>query len=262
YFLIIGKLYSATQLGYYTNAVRIRDMASQSIVAAVQRVTYPVLSSTQEDEKRLKSVFRNMIKTTGFVNFPLMIGGAVVATPLFQLLFGEKWLPSVFYFQLLCIAGMLYPIHALNLNILKVKGRSDLFLLLEIIKKIVVTILIALSLFFNLGIIGLICAAVISSFISLFINMFYSAKEISYSSKEQIRDLMPIFLVSFLMGGIVYFSGFLLQFGVFMNLISQIFFGIVLYVTLSKILKVQELNILIEIILPFIRKIKMIGWKL
>lgn len=262
YFLIIGKLYSATQLGYYTNAVRIRDMASQSIVAAVQRVTYPVLSSTQEDEKRLKSVFRNMIKTTGFVNFPLMIGGAVVATPLFQLLFGEKWLPSVLYFQLLCIAGMLYPIHALNLNILKVKGRSDLFLLLEIIKKIVVTILIALSLFFNLGIIGLICAAVFSSFISLFINMFYSAKEISYSSKEQIRDLMPIFLVSFLMGGIVYFSGFLLQFGVFMNLISQIFFGIVLYVTLSKILKVQELNILIEIILPFIRKIKTIGWKL
>lgn len=135
YFLIIGKFYSVAQLGYYSNSVRIRDMASQSIVATVQRVTYPVLSSTREDEKRLKSVFRKIIKTIAFINFPLMVGIAVIATPLFQLLFGEKWLPSVYYFQLLCLAGMLYPIHALNLNILKVKGRSDLFLRLEIIKK-------------------------------------------------------------------------------------------------------------------------------
>ena len=256
YFLIIGKFYTAAQLGFYTNAVKVRDIASQSIVVTIQRVTYPALSSTQDDHERLKSVFRNMIMITSFVNFPLMIGVAVIGTPLFQLLFGEIWLPSVPYFQLLCIAGMLYPIHALNLNILQVKGRSDLFLLLEIIKKVVLTILIALSLSFNLGITGLIWTAIISSFFSIFINTYYSARLIDYSTKSQLKDLFPMFSISIMMGVVVHLAGFVLPDNYFIKLICQISIGVLVYILASKVLRVKELTGLYQIIYPVFLKVK------
>jgi len=253
YYLIIGRFYFASQLGYYTNAVKFRDLASQSIAASVQRVSYPVLSSIQEDEKRLKSSVRKIIKTSAFINFPLMVGLAAIANPLFNLLLGDKWMPSVLYFQLLCLAGMLYPLHAINLNILQVKGRSDLFLLLEIIKKTALSFLIAMSLVFELGILGLIGAAVLNSYISLFINTYYSAKEISYSAKEQLVDIIPAFIVSILMGGIVYYIGIILPFASLIELTIQISSGVVIYVTYSKLAKIQELKELYELVAPIVR---------
>lgn len=242
YFLIIGRLYSTTQLGFYTNAIKVRDLASQSIAAALQRVSYPILSGIQDDEGRLRSSFRKIIKMSAFINFPLLVGLAAIAMPLFSLLLGEKWMPSVIYFQLLCLAGMLYPLHAINLNILQVKGRSDLFLLIEVIKKSLLTILIILSLVFNLGIIGLICSAVLNSYISLFINTFFSAKEIAYSAKSQMKDLLPAYIISLIMGGIVYIVGNLLLVGNFLLLVYQVILGVLLYILLCKLARVQELN--------------------
>ena len=254
YYLIIGRLYSTSQLGFYTNAVKIRDLASQSIAAAVQRVSYPILSSIQEDERRLKAGFRKIIKMSGFINFPLMVGLSAIATPLFGLLLGEKWLPSVVYFQLLCFAGMLYPLHAVNLNILQVKGRSDLFLLIEIIKKSVLTILIVVSLLFELGIIGLIGAAVLNSYISLFINTYFSAKEISYSAKEQMKDLVPIFIISIFMGLVVFMFGKVLPLTYFWLLIVQVIIGISIYILLSKLARISELGILYQMIFEIFMK--------
>ncbi|WP_391203020.1 lipopolysaccharide biosynthesis protein [Psychrobacillus sp. L4] len=259
YYLVIGKLYTATQLGYYSNAERLRDMSSLPIVATLQRVTYPVLSRTQDDEERLKSVFKNMIKITSFINFPLMIGIAVIATPLFQVLFGEKWLPSVHYFQLLCIAGMMYPIHSLNLNVLQVKGRSDLFLLLEVIKKVIITLLVALSLLLKLGIIGLIWTGVISSFISLFINTYYSGRLIGYSTKNQLKDLFPMFSISILMGCVVFVSGYILPDDYLIKLICQICIGISVYILASGIFRIRQLMDLYQLIFPFILKLKMLN---
>ena len=253
FYLIIGRYYSTSQVGYYTNAVKFRDLASQAIAASVQRVSYPVLSAIHEDDERLKSGVRKLIKTSAFINFPLMVGLAAIANPLFVLLLGDKWLPSVLYFQLLCLAGMLYPLHSINLNILQVKGRSDLFLLLEIIKKTVLTILIALSFVCHLGIIGLIGAAVLNSYISLFINTFYSAKEISYSPREQIIDVLPVYLASMLMGGIVYLIGIILPYGSLMQLSIQICCGIVIYLIYSMLTKKQELKELFEMIEPIIK---------
>lgn len=242
YYLVIGRFYSVLQLGYYSNAVRVRDMASQGMVLTVQRVTYPVLSGSQDDDETLKVVFRSMIRMTSFVNFPLMIGGAVIAAPLFQIFFGEKWLSSVDYFQILCIAGMLYPIHALNLNILKVKGRSDLFLLLEIIKASLIAVLITLSIIFDLGIMGLIWTAVISSFLSLFINTYYSSKLIDYSVKRQVMDLVPIFVISIMMGLLVLLAGYALPYNYIINLFCQICIGLTLYILLCKLFRIKELK--------------------
>ncbi|MGW6663043.1 MOP flippase family protein [Peribacillus sp. NPDC055009] len=256
YYVIIGRFFSASQLGYYTNAIKLRDIASQSITTSVQRVTYPILSNIQEDEKRLKNGYRKVIKTSSFIIFPIMVGLAAVAEPLIYILFGEKWMDSVIYLQLLCFAGMLYPLHSINLNILQVKGRSDLFLLLEIIKKFILTVLIIISLLLKLGIIGLISAAVLHSYIALFINTYFSAREISYSAKEQVKDLLPIFIVAMVMGIIVYFCGMKMNEGNITKLIIQICIGIGIYILLCRLAKIKELTTIYGLMLPLIKKIK------
>ena len=135
YYVIIGRCYSPAQLGQYSRAEQFNMIFSSNLTSIVQRVSYPVLSSIQEEPERLREAYRQIIKTTMLVTFACMLGLAAVAKPLIIILIGEKWLPAVSFLQIICFSGMLYPLHAINLNILQVKGRSDLFLKLEIIKK-------------------------------------------------------------------------------------------------------------------------------
>lgn len=254
--LLIGKLYSAGQLGFYTNANKLKDVITNSATSAIQRVTYPVLSSIQDDENHLQSAFRKIIRTTAFIMFPMMMGLIAIADTLIPILLGPAWTESIVFFQLLCLIGMIYPIHAINLNILQVKGRSDLFLKLEIIKKILITVLIAISLFFSLGILGLIGAAIISSYVSLLINAFYSAKEIDYSSHQQLKDMALFFLLASVMGISVYFLGTILALNLFFKLVIQILFGMLIYIALSWGLKNQEFKLVLEILLQLSKKTK------
>lgn len=256
YYLIIGKQYTAASLGYYTNAAKFSDVATQTLTATIQRVTYPVLSGIQDQEERLKNSFKKVIKLSGFLIFPIMVGVAAVAEPLIYLIFGEKWMTMVPYFQLLCIAGMLYPIHALNLNILQVKGRSDLFLYLEIIKTIVPTVLIFLVIWMDWGLTALVATVVLDSHISLFINIYFSGREISYSVKEQIRDLLPIYAISLGMGAAVYGLGQLVSFPAALTILVQIGIGIALYIGISKLLKIEEFDTVYDLLVPVIKKIK------
>ncbi|MGG0671156.1 lipopolysaccharide biosynthesis protein [Lederbergia citrisecunda] len=256
FYVIIGKVFSTTQLGYYSNAVKFRDLAALSISTAVERVSYPVLSSIQDDDIRLKLGFKKVIKTTAFVYFPIMAGLAAVAFPLFGLVIGDKWLPSVVYFQLLCIAGMLYPIHLLNLTILQVKGRSDLFLVIEVVKKVILTVLILFALTMKLGIIGLIMAALLNSFLSFFVNSYFSGTAIGYSTKEQLKDLLPAFIIAVVMGVSVYFLGFILPANYLVKLVAQVGIGIIMYVVLCKILHVQELRVVYQILFAIVLKKK------
>lgn len=257
YFLIIGKAFSAVDLGYYTNAQKLRDTASQSITTSVQKVSYPVLSSIKEDEETLRSAYKKIIKTSVFITFPLMIGLAVIASPLIRLIFGQKWINSIPSFQILCFAGMLFPLHAINLDILQVKGRSDLFLKLEIIKKFIGLSLIAIVLFFKIGIIGLLWAAVLSSYIGYFINSYYSAEILSYSTMEQIKDIAPAFIASMLMAIVVYFCGEILLTGNLAKLIVQFIIGVIVYVGVCKVGRIEELNIIIELISSIFRKLRL-----
>jgi O-antigen/teichoic acid export membrane protein len=136
YLLIIGKYFSATELGFYSRADQFNSLPSSNITAIIQRVSYPVLSEIQDDIPKLKAAYQKMIKSTMLITFLLMFGLAAVAKPMIIVLIGGKWLPSVIYLQLLCFVGMFYPLHAINLNMLNVLGRSDLFLKIEMIKKI------------------------------------------------------------------------------------------------------------------------------
>lgn len=253
--IIIGKLYPVTQLGYYTNAAKLGDVITNSMTGALQRVTYPVLSSIQNDEKSLKSSFQKLIGATAFVMFPIMVGLIAIADILIPLLLGPNWMGSIIYFKLLCIVGMIYPLHAINLNILQVKGRSDLFLKLEIIKKMLLTFIIGVSLFLSLGIVGLIGAAIMSSYLSLLINTYYSAKEISYSTLQQLKDICPSFLLSILMGVVVYLMGAILPVPNLLKLCIQVTIGILFYVVMSWIFKIKDFfAIYHQMVLPLIQK--------
>lgn len=256
YYVIIGRFFSATELGYFTNGKKLEEVASHAVSTSLQRVSYPVLSSMQKDENRLRAGFSKIIRASTFINFPIMVFLAATAGPLIGLVFGEKWLPSITYFQILCFAGMLFPLHAINLNTLKVKGRSDLFLKLEIIKKAITTAIIVFVLLLRLGIIGLLWGSVLSSYISYCINAFYSKKLISYSIKDQVKDILPSYILSFVMGVIVSIVGLVMPGGDLVKLIVQVFVGFLTYIGLSKLFRIGELRIVRELLLSFLKKTK------
>lgn len=202
YILIIGKFYSPTQLGYYNRADSLKQFPVSTFSNILNKVTYPLFAEIKNDDVRLKSVYKQIMKMVIFIIAPILMLMGVLAEPLFRFLLTEKWLPAVPYFQILCVSGLLYPLHSYNLNILSVKGRSDLFLRLEILKKVLLTIILAAS--FSFGIYGLLWGQVLFSFAAFFINTHYSGKFLNYSSWEQLRDILPPIILSISMGVVVY----------------------------------------------------------
>lgn len=206
--LIVGKFFSAAQLGFFTRAASLKQFPVDNLAAALQRVTFPVFSSIQNDGPRLKLSYKKLMQQVLFWIAPLLTGMGVLAKPLFLLLFTEKWLPAVPYFQILCVTGIMHPLHLYNLNILNVKGRSDLFLRLEIVKKVYT--IIGLLAVIPFGIYGLLWFQAVSTFLMFFVNTYYSGKLLDYPVKEQILDLLPIFANTILMGIVVWLIQFLI----------------------------------------------------
>ena len=204
YTIIIGKFFSASSLGYYTRAGQLSDFPSTNISFILGRVTFPALSELQDDNEKLSSAYKKIILKTALLVFPLMVGLAALADPFVITILSEKWRGSIIMLQLLCLYGMWTPIHAINLNILNVKGRSDLFLKLEVIKKTfsITAIFITVPLGINAMLIGFI----VLTYIALVINLYYSKRIINYGFWQQIRDLLPILLLSFAMGALIYFT--------------------------------------------------------
>ncbi|HWW39191.1 lipopolysaccharide biosynthesis protein [Pedobacter sp.] len=198
YVLIIGRYFSITQLGFYSRADSVSQLPVSNISAVINKVTYPMFATIVNDDLQLKRVYKKLMQQVLFWNAPVLIFLAVVAEPLFRLLLTSKWLPAVPYFQILCMAGVIYPLHAYNLNILKVKGRSDLILKLEMIKKVLCVVGIFSVVSF--GIYGLLYFQLGFNFLGYYINSIYSSKLINYPVREQISDIFPILVISFLSG--------------------------------------------------------------
>jgi teichuronic acid exporter len=237
YYFIIGKFFSATDLGFYSRADQFSIFPVQNLTIAVQRVSYPVLSTVQDDNARLKEGYRKIIFPTMFISFFMMMGLAAVAKPLILLLLGDKWSPVIVYLQLLCLGTMLFPLGALNLNILNVKGRSDLALKIELIKKAFAIPVIITGIFW--GINYMIIGIIINSLIAYYINIYFSGRLINYSVREQVTDILPTFLLALLTSGIVYSLTFILKTGNLPMLLIQISAGIILAITLSETLKLR-----------------------
>ena len=245
YPIVIGKFYSAADLGQYTRAKQYAGMPSGTLTGVIQQVTFPVLSQIQEDDARLGNNYRRMLRFTVFIVFPVMMGMAALAHPLVIALVTDKWAQCVPYLQVICFASMWYPVHAINLNLLQVKGRSDLFLRLEIIKKALVTVVIFICVPF--GIMGICCGAIFTSLACLAINTYYTGKLINVGFLRQMKDMTPTLLASLAMGAAVYFAVMPFD-NNWLKLAIGIPLGAVLYLAIAKIFRMPELQEALDIL--------------
>ncbi|MEJ2715533.1 MAG: lipopolysaccharide biosynthesis protein [Deltaproteobacteria bacterium] len=236
YLVVIGRMFSATTLGYYTQADQAVRFPSGNLSKTIGRVTFPVFSSMQDSPDRLKRATRKTLTSLGMINFPLMIGMAVVAKPLVLVVLTDKWLPCVPFLQLLCIVGLLFPCHVINLNVLMALGRSDLFFRLEIYKKILITAVIFLTA--PWGIIPMLYGQIVTSIAAFYMNSFYSGKLINYPTSEQIKDLLPMFFSAVVMGCAVLIAGYLPIQNSVAVLSLETLLGIIVYVGLCSAAKI------------------------
>jgi O-antigen/teichoic acid export membrane protein len=199
--IFIGKYYSTYQLGVYNRAQQYAALPSRNITGTLQGVTFPALSKIQDDKERLARNYRKMLRVSAFIVFPMMMMLSALARPFIITLISTKWESSIILLQIICFSMMWYPIHAINLNLLLVKGRSDLFLRVEIVKKIVGLSILIFTL--PQGLIVLCYGRIVSSLLALFINTYYTSKLINYSFLKQIKDMTPSLLLSFCIWGVI-----------------------------------------------------------
>jgi len=238
YYILIGKIYTPSLLGYYTRADNFQKLFSDNIDIIVRQVTYPVLSQLQQNEDKLKNTYQILIRFTAFATFILLMGLFVVAKPFTITLIGEKWLPSVPFLQLLCFVGLLMPLISINTNILNVKGRSDLSLKIVLIK--VVLAIPALILGYYYGVYLMIIGALFSVMIIYVIVMYYSKLIIGYAIKEQLLDLFPTLKLVFFSYIPVYLIGLLTEFSAIMTLTAQVFTAAIMLVLFAELFKNKE----------------------
>lgn len=247
YNILIGKFFSVKSLGFYERANTFNEYPVSILTSIIARVSYPLMAKMQMEKERLAAVYKQLLQFTFFITAPLMLGAAAIAKPLFLLVLGTQWLPAVPFFKIICLASMLYPIHAFNINVLKVSGRSDLFLKLEIVKKIIVVISILIA--FQFGIYGLVWSSVVTSFLSLIINTHYSSDLINYTTKNQLLDMLPTFLLSVVIFIIMtYIVSLLETYSIYLQIILPTLIGFLFYILFNYLIKSVSLLFAIKLL--------------
>lgn len=253
YQLVIGKFYSTSTLGQYTRGKQFSDIFSSNMTSIVQRVSYPVLSSIQDERERMKEGYRKIIRTTMLASFVLLFGLSAVAESLLTVLIGPQWKEAAHYLQIICFAASLYPLHAINLNMLQVQGRSDLFLKLEIVKKIIAVGPLLLGIF--IGIDWMLWGSLATSIIAYFLNARYSGTLIGYPIRAQIKDILPSFGVAAAMAACVW-PLVLLNLRPIWMLLVQLCAGAAVTIGLCEALRLPEYAEIKDTALGFLRRNK------
>lgn len=253
YQVVVGKFYSPATLGQYTRSKEYASIFSSNITGIVQRVSYPVLAEIQDDQDRMVAAYRRVIKTTMFISCICMFALGAVAEPLIYCLIGPKWHEAATYLPLICISMSLYPLHAINLNMLQVQGRSDIFLYLEIIKKVLAIAPISIGIFINIY--WMLIASIITGIISFFLNSYYTGKKLKYTSWMQLKDIAPDYGIAIIVALSVYFFKYLpLSFWIVLPI--QIVIGIAVFFLCCENSKLSEYIEVKNIALSTINKIK------
>lgn len=203
YQVVVGKFYSADTLGQYTRSKEYANIFSSNLTAIIQRVSFPALAEVQDDTERMVMAYRKIIKVSMFVTVVSMVSIAAIAEPLIFCLIGSQWSEAASYLPLICLSMVLYPLHAINLNMLQIQGRSDIFLVLEIVKKIIGVVPLLLGVFVNIY--WMLWGVIITGVIAFFLNSYYTGKKLKYSSWMQLKDISASFTVSLIMAVAVYF---------------------------------------------------------
>lgn len=253
YQVVVGKFYSPATLGQYTRAKGFSQLFSRNLTSVIQRVTYPVLSNIQDDKERMISAYRRIIKVTMFITAISMFFLGAISEPLLYCLIGPKWHEAAVYLPLICITGSTYPLHAINLNMLQVQGRSDLFLGLEVIKKIIGIAPLSVCIFY--GILPMLYTGFLTTVIAYFLNSYYSGKFLGYSSWMQIKDIAPSYGLATLVALSIFFLKYL-PISYWIILPIQIILGCVLLLCVCKISKMEEYVELKRMVEPYLKKIK------
>ena len=249
--LIIGKMYSSSDLAFYNQGDKFPKVIVTNINASIDSVLLPTMSSAQDDKEHVKQMTRRAIKTSTYVMAPLMMGLAFCAEPIVSLVLTDKWLPCVPFLRIFCITYMFWPVHTANLNAINAMGRSDWFLRLEIIKKIMgMTILLSTMWF---GVMAMAYSLLLSSVLSQIINSWPNRKLLGYGYLEQVRDFAPGILLAVLMGICVYFISFL-HLPTIVTLLIQFVVGAAIYIGVSAILKLEEFEYLLGMVKSFLEK--------
>ena len=247
YNVLIGKIYNPSLLGYYTRADNFQKLFSNNIDIIVRQVTYPVLSQIQNDHHKLKETYQVLIRSTAFITFILLIGLFIIAEPFIVILIGEKWLPSVPLLKMLCFAGLFMPLISINTNILNVKGRSDLSLLVVIIKVLLAVPSLALGYYY--GLYTMIGGILVGLLINYMIVMYLSKMIIGYSVTEQLKDLLPTIKLVLFAFTPVYFISFLNNLSSWEMIIIQVFAATILVIGFGELFKNREYILLKSIII-------------
>ena len=245
YPIVIGKYFSAQDLGNYTRAQQFSSLPSSNVTGVLQRVTFPVLSSIQNEDERLAKNYRKILKLSAFLVFPMMLMLSAIANPLVRILLTDKWIGCVILLQIVCFQMMWYPIHAINLNLLTVKGRSDLYFRLEILKKIVGVCILCITI--PHGVAWMVCGGVLSSLISLVINTYYTGKLLKIGLFIQIKDMLPIIVISSIMWLFIHILMLFLV-DVYLQLFVGIVAGLFIYIFFSKLFLNSEWKYLVSMI--------------
>lgn len=245
YPIVIGKLFSASSLGHYTRAHQFSEFPSSNLTGIIQRVTYPVLCEIQDDDERLSNIYRRFLKLSAFVIFPLMIGLSSVAQPFVNIILGPQWGFCGQLLQIICFSMMWYSIHSINLNLLQVKGRSDLFLRLEIIKKILGVSVLCITAPF--GLVVMCYGQIFNSIVALAINTYYTGKLINVGFLRQMRDLLPTMALCLTMFALILSVNSFLP-GNMAKLCVGIVLGVAFYSLASYAFKFLELKELLSLV--------------
>jgi len=243
--VMVGKFYSPATLGQYTRAKHYAGLCSTNLTMVVERVTYPVLSSIQDDKERMFSAYRRIIRTSMFITTVALFSLGAVSEPLIYCMIGPKWHEASTYLPLICINYTLFPLHAINLNMLQVQGRSDLFLGLEVIKKIIILVPLFIGAF--VGIMPMLWANLAVGIIAYFLNSHYSGRLLGYSSWMQLRDIAPSYALAIAIALPVWFLKFL-PLSYWIVLPMQVLVGASAFLSVCKVTKINEYSEILNIL--------------
>ena len=237
YQVVVGKFYSPATLGQYSRAKDFASIFSSNLTMIIQRVSYPVLAEVQDDRERMVAGYRKIIKTTMFVTAISLLSLGAISDPLLYCLIGPQWHEAASYMPLVCLSMSLYPLHAINLNMLQVQGRSDIFLVLEIVKKVIAVGPICLGIFVNIY--WMLIGSIVIGIISFFLNSYYTGRELHYTSWMQLKDISGSFAISVIISIIIYYLKYLpLSYWIILPL--QLTLGAILLILICEKLKMNE----------------------
>lgn len=257
YQTVVGKCYTPETLGQYSRSKLFAQIFSQNFTSIVQRVTYPALAEVQDDKQRMIAAYRKIIKVSMFITAVCMISLGAISEPFIYCLIGEKWHQAATFLPLICISMSLYPLHAINLNMLQVQGRSDIFLILEIVKKIIAIGPICLGIFIDIY--WMLAGSIVTGIISFFLNSHYTGKKLGYTSWQQLKDVAPSYGIALVIAGSVYFLK-CLPVSNFVILPMQLVVGAAVFFGICEKIKLEEYEELKNIVVRYKDKVVKKSW--